>query len=567
MRGLICVKLSLMKYKWLTVLFFLLFIFGLSFSSAQFFGVTAARPPSPPRRIQIQSQENSIKILWKKPRKSNYFGYRIYRSTVRGNLGELLWQGNVKERFLQDVNMHYNTKYFYTVRTFGATGIESPNKKQYTAFLKRSPISQEPIIIQQLTDANGRISESIRSSVPKNYQLKLNLLTNVSPESVGKNYFSPGTYRIKVGDGFGKGDFLIKFTKFNPGTWGNIEFAVFKKEANGKYYYFPTQVNTISPDLHGYWGINGGLNDPNFILNDLFEIVIEVPVDASNFDEVENTLVYHTDCNVSNFSADGKESSRCSFDPGAGEAKVEYEKYTVILPYGYSDLAHFVAQDLEQCYANTIDFLGFDSGKPRIGAKMRLGQENSALLGLDEHTTSISTKSWFDDETFTLPFKYRDITLRKCPVYFSFGHELTHVLSKGLLTENIALNEGLADFVAFQNGQPKLFLCSSEGWKRVGETTVKPYINVSSSGGTPDYYATGYCFWDDFITRYGYPTFVSLMQNLYQKSHEIEDYYFIDVFENTIGGSLDSLFTKYSLTRAATHVKGCKGCDIFVAEN
>jgi hypothetical protein len=78
------------------------------------------------------------------------------------------------------------------------------------------------------------------------------------------------------------------------------------------------------------------------------------------------------------------------------------------------------------------------------------------------------------------------------------------------------------------------------------------------------YYDTGYCFWDDVVKAYGYPTFVEIMQALYTKGRDINNYYVLDVFENIIGDIFSQeILDRYSITRSSTKVELCNKCGIF----
>ncbi len=413
-------------------------------------------------------------------------------------------------------------------------------------------------------DENGRLTGYALSLAPPLLELNLNELTKLHPEKYGNNYFEPGDYNIHVGDGFGKNDFLIKFVDFNLDEQ-RIYFEIFKKETDGNFYHFPTKENSIYKNE----------------IKDLFGISFESLNDSLN--PVENTLTYHPNCTIfyeycyeagNYFYAGGSSIAcnwRCAFDANTDETKSQKGIFSSIYPKNYKGLANFSVGLLEQCYDNTLGFLGYNQQKQRIGIKVILG-ESSAITGTDEYVYTQKTVAQLNDEVNILDLLNTEKNSKKCPNYMALGHELTHTLTKEIVGDNYGLNEGLADFVAFQNGFEKKYEGLGEGWKGVFDDagTLNAYANLSTNPGevgSPSslhYYATGYCFWTDFVKEYGYPNFVKIMQKLYTVSRGMGTYYFLDVAEEAMGLPISSdILSKYNLKKEATILHFCENCEMF----
>ena len=421
-----------------------------------------------------------------------------------------------------------------------------------------------PKINQNLFDENGRLTNYALSLAPPLLKLNLNEPTKLYPEKYGNNYFKPGNYNINIGDGFGKNDFLIKFVEFNVDEQ-RIYFEVFKKEANGNFYHFPTDENFIYKNE----------------IKDLFGIPLESLSDSLN--PVENILTYHPNCTVfydycyeeGNYFYAGNSIAcnwRCVFDANTDETKSEKGIFSSIYPKNYSVLANFSVALLEQCYNNDIDFLKYNPQKPRVGIKVLLGS-SGPLTGADEYVYTQRSEANLNDEVKILDFLNTEKNSKNCPNYMALGHELTHTLTKEMLGNNYGLNEGLADFVAFQNGFEKKYACLDNGWKDVYDSvgTINAYVNLSTNPGdvgsstSLHYYATGYCFWTDFVKEHGYPNFVKFMQKSYQKSRGIEQYYLTDVIGEVINAPSPAwVSSKYGLTKDSTLIEPCKKCGVLV---
>ena len=420
---------------------------------------------------------------------------------------------------------------------------------------------------EELYDEDGRLTDYARSLAPETLTLNLAILPEVNPESYGNNYLVPGTYNIHVGDGFGKGDFLIKFVEFKADEQ-RIYFEVFKKESDNNYYHFPTDENSIYKHQ----------------MLDLYGISFEFDVDE--FGENENVLIYNPDCTAfydhcydetSYFYGPGPQSCnwRCGFNANDDEIKVQEGIYSAVYPQGYENLANFAVDLLEQCYNNDVKFLGYDQEKPRLGVKVMLSDSGGPMTGRDEYVSTKRTTEQLDDNINILDFLISEKESKRCTNYLNLGHEFTHSLTKEMLGDNYGLNEGIAEFVAFQNGFEKEYVCSADGWRLVFDSpdTLNEYASLSTNPGeagsppSKHYYATGYCFWNDFMLEYGYPQFVEVTQQLYQKSRGISDYYVLDVIENVIGeDSSIEMMNRYSLTKEATKVEGlCNNCDMFIS--
>ncbi len=410
-------------------------------------------------------------------------------------------------------------------------------------------IPEEP----RLYDENGRLTDYARSFRPDMFSLNFDELPKLYPEEYGSNYYEPGTYKVKLGDGFGKDDFLIKFVEFIPQNEtieGQIKFEVFRKESDGNYYHYPTYEDTVI--RYGY--------------TDIFGITIESPAYSWEINTGENTLIYHPDCTVY-FDGSDDCSERCGFDAVPGETKVQNGKFSAIYPENYSDVASFAAELLEQCYNENADFLGYDVEKPRVGIKVYLSESYSVLNGADETVTAKRDAGYLDSVQINLDEYAEEKSGKRCIYYMRLSHELTHIMTKEVLGENYGLNEGLAEFVEFHNeGSELTYVCEDEGWRYPYENATRPYANLSYSPYESmklsiKHYATGFCFWQEFTNEYGYPKFVLLMQELQQKGRGADDYYVLDVVEELIGEPLpDEMLERYSLTRNATYTEICHNC-------
>ncbi len=422
---------------------------------------------------------------------------------------------------------------------------------------------------QQLYDRDGRLTGYARSQRHGMFSPDFDRLPKVHPEDYGNNYYEPGEYRVRVGDGFGKGDFLIKFVEFipqNESVEGQIKFEVFKKESDGNYYHFPTEEDTIS----------------RYSYTDIYGIVIESPLFSWQINSQENPLVYHPNCTVffdycddenGHYTGDYlKCSGRCEFDAFANETKVQQGIFSAVYSDEYEDMAEFSADLLERCYNKNVDFLGYDSGKERIGMKVYSGEKSSEIIGSDETITAGRTNDYLDLIRLKMDYYNDEKERRGCISYMRVGHELTHIMTKEVFGKNYVIMEGIAEFVEFHNnGSGNKFVCMDNGWHYVLDETVKPYTPISSSTGVnvmpaEDFYATGFCFFRDFTDEYGYPKFVLLVQELQQKGRGIDDFYVLDVMEEVIGGPLsEEIVERYSLTRDCTYVELCNNCGIFTS--
>ena len=405
----------------------------------------------------------------------------------------------------------------------------------------------------RLYEENGRLTDYARSFRPEMFSLDFDELPKLHPEEYGNNYYEPGTYKVKLGDGFGKGDFLIKFVEFIPQNEtieGQVKFEVFRKENDGNYYHYPSQEDTII--RHGY--------------TDIFGITIESPAYSWEINTEENTIIYHPNCTVY-FDGSGGCSERCKFDTVSGETKMQNGKFSAIYPGEYAELASFAAALLEQCHNENVDFLGYDVEKSRVGIKVYLSETYSVLNGGDEAVTAKRNSEYLDSIQMNLDEYAKEKSEKRCIYYMRLSHELTHVMTKEVLGNNYGLNEGLAEFVDFHNeGSELTYVCEDDGWHYTYENITRPYANLSHSPYESmklsiSHYATGFCFWKEFTDEYGYQKFVLLMQELQQKGRGADDYYVLDVIEEVIGEPLpEEMLEKYSLARDATYTEICHNC-------
>ena len=125
-----------MKYKsYFFVTFFLIGIVGIVYTSE------AATIIRPPRSVIIKQQGEFFDISWKKPLSSNYSGFRVYRSKVKGEIGDIKIKLRKNILYFEDTDILPNNAYFYTVRAIGNRGKESKNTAQVTAIRKVPVVS------------------------------------------------------------------------------------------------------------------------------------------------------------------------------------------------------------------------------------------------------------------------------------------------------------------------------------------------------------------------------------------------------------------------------------------
>lgn len=401
-------------------------------------------------------------------------------------------------------------------------------------------------------------------SYPQPEPLDFEDVPKIYPENYGNNYFKPGTYPVHVGDGFGKGDFLIKFVDFVVNEEYGVGYAtyeVFKKEADGHYYHYPTDDNTFF--YYSYnepFGIPVGMPSYGFE-EGTDELMITYYPDCTSFFEIcEDPENDHwgygewDDC-----------SRRCMFEAyGDNEIKLEKGEYSVVLPSEFEEVDDILLEEIEQCWVNTVNFMGYDPEKPRIGLKVRLDEEDpSGPTGHDEGMTAETTSYWLD---FWEPDGMRkDLEERPCPNHLVLAHELAHMISKEMLGDNYGLNEGLATYVQYANGGAGNMTMSCEEDE---DFYVPLSTRPSESNYPPDnYYDTGACFWKEFADTYGHGNFTKAMRALYLKSRGIEDYYVLDVLEESLGEPVSQdILDKYGLDRESTHVILCENCEMFLVK-
>lgn len=420
-----------------------------------------------------------------------------------------------------------------------------------------------------LFDGDGRLTDYALSFAPPMLNLNLNQLPKLHPENYGNNYFEPGTYTVKVGDGIGKGDFLIKFVDVNVCTndcSSSLFFEVFKKEKDGNYYHYPT-------------------NDNKFIeseAKDFFGMVLKL----QKFNNVNNIqLTYLDSCSyfIEQCEYTNGLCYICYFDEKPGEIKLQSNNFTAIFPEEYPELASLNLEELKKCYNYQTSFLGFDPKKLRIGLNIKLSEINFASTSHDESISIPKSKEMLDSINSQLPYIQNLYNSVDCASdYFPLSHELSHTIRKELFTNkwiygnNAGFEEGLSNFQEFA-GDDNLegSYCASNGF--LDDSGILPYASLSVNSGDSlykdtygmgGYYITGFCFWQDFVHTYGYPQFVLLMQTLYTKSRGINDYNVVDVMENVIGEPLSQeLMTKYQITKnaEANVVDICHNCEMFIS--
>ncbi|MFA5887489.1 MAG: hypothetical protein WC852_02155 [Candidatus Nanoarchaeia archaeon] len=408
--------------------------------------------------------------------------------------------------------------------------------------------------------------------------LNLTKLPKIYPERTGTNYDRPGKYNVSIGDGFIKGDVLIKILNLSN---EDAKIEVFKKECDGRYYpiFVPNYYKTIRPES----------------AFDLFGLTLEIegyPLEITPFNA---TFIYHENCTAyydycydpSSWHYDPNPlscSPKCNFEafyvPSATEpsittfleTKVSDGRFTVVLPAGYDALAEFTLHTLNQCYNNITAFLDFEPFRPRVGIKVyEQAHGSSAGIGEIEHISMAQSRATLDRETADLSRLEDELELMPCPNIFLMGHELIHLTTKGITSENRGLNEGIARYVEQQLMYDYLMDSEVYTFTQCFEDNYDgiPYANLSSSPtdlislGT--YYQTGLCFWKDYVNEYGYANFTKLMKEAYTKSRGVGKYYLLDIIQDVIGEPVsDEILERYSLTRQATMINACEGCEVYM---
>ncbi|MFH1784759.1 MAG: discoidin domain-containing protein [bacterium] len=94
---------------------------------------TDTTPPAAPTNIVVSDPEtgNALDVSWTNPTDADFAHIHIYRSTVSGQLGNLVYD-NVTGTSLQDTGLTTDTVYYYTLKAVDTTGNESTNADQYS---------------------------------------------------------------------------------------------------------------------------------------------------------------------------------------------------------------------------------------------------------------------------------------------------------------------------------------------------------------------------------------------------------------------------------------------------
>lgn len=412
--------------------------------------------------------------------------------------------------------------------------------------------------------------------------LNLTKLPKIHPESVGTNYNHAGTYNVSVGDGFIKGDVLIKITNITlertPGRRDAGAFVrVFKKECDGRYY--PLLVPLYSQLASGS-------------VFDLYGLTIQLKefISPTNI-----TIIYYENCTGLFDYCDDPDSSyyrsspsacstlcpfealevRSSTDPSRiifSETKASDGRFTVLLPSGYDELAEFTARAMKQCYNNVTAFLGYEPFKLRVGIQiLEQASGSSAAVGDLEYVQMSQDRTTLDRETRDLSRLEEEMTEIPCPNIFLMGHEFVHVATTGVLSENWGIKEGIAKYVEQQlmydylmDGEVYTFTqCFEDNYDGI------PYADLSRGPHEiyelGDYYQTGLCFWKDFVNTYGYANFTKLMEEAYTRSRGIGKYSLLDVMQDVLGEPVsEEILNRYSLTRESTMINACEGCEVYM---
>lgn len=89
-------------------------------------------PPGPPTDIIVAPvKTGTLNISWTNPTDPDFSHIHIYRSTVSGELGDLVYD-NVTGTFKQDTSLTIGTTYYYTLRSVDLSGNESTNTDQHS---------------------------------------------------------------------------------------------------------------------------------------------------------------------------------------------------------------------------------------------------------------------------------------------------------------------------------------------------------------------------------------------------------------------------------------------------
>jgi len=408
---------------------------------------------------------------------------------------------------------------------------------------------QDGSCIEVLRDQYGRLTSYALSEYGGVEAPDLSSLEKLHPELYGTDHGDFGGHSMRLGDGFVVDDLLVKVTQFHPKnatSVGYIVFEVFRKEADGQYYHYPTRAYKVSR------------LEPARLLG----IVIESPSYSYEIGSYENPLVFYPDCGSYN---EGCSGPGCQIDCGE-----EFAPGIVSYPEGYGELADFVSRSLDSTYPKTASFLGFDPGKD-VSVSVRLAERTGPILADDGLIALDASPESLDSAMSGLDKYEARLSSNGCSSYMRLGHELVHCMTSEMLDSNVLVFEGIAEFAEFHdNCTDAIYICEDHGWRYPHEDSTRPYSDMSASPGTgilPSHYATGFCFWQDYLDLYGYVSFRALMQDMWQKGRGAEPYCLSDLMADAAGKPLpQDMLERYSLPQSFGCQDICRGCQAVFSE-
>jgi hypothetical protein len=386
----------------------------------------------------------------------------------------------------------------------------------------------------------------------------------IRPENVGNNYFTPGTYSLGVGDGFGLGNYLIKIVEV-----GTISayIEVFKKATNNNYYHFPIlggdekQVYFLD-SYRDLFGITFDFDDYND--------QIEVTFFASNGTNCFSSCIEGLPSGISNSTKEKFCLFDCPFDVPEGYLQLNQEIFTVLQEGDYEALAEANLNLLQQAYELNIDFVKYDPEIERYGLVTKIESQYASFSARKESYMVMATTDSLDLQNNLIDGLYAEALEENYMPHWGtppLSHEIGHSLSPDL-SGNKALSEGFAEFIEVNIANPEIYStypeCQPSGYQ--SQIGFFPYVDMStySSENPSGYYFTGYCFWEDILETYGYGNLVAFFQQRHKLSQGIEDYYILDVMGEAFDEPVSQeILDRYSLIRDATFIENCNNCEIF----
>jgi len=109
--------------------------------------------PLPPTNVTVvdPGTGNKLDLNWTNPTDLDFNHIHVYRSTVQGSLGDLIFE-NVSGTTLTDYTVQNGQTYYYTVRSVDNNGNESTNSEQYSGTSLGAPVINNALSFDPIDD-------------------------------------------------------------------------------------------------------------------------------------------------------------------------------------------------------------------------------------------------------------------------------------------------------------------------------------------------------------------------------------------------------------------------------